>query len=314
MKTKLVAIVGPTAVGKTALGVALAKALDGEVINGDASQVYKGMDIGTAKITADETEGVPHYLIDIVSPEQTYTAFDFQTDARRQIADISARGKLPIIVGGTGLYIKAATYDYRFADEPETNQSMREAYQTLASLEGPAALHERLRSVDPGAAEAIHPNNIKRVIRALEKYETTGLRAEERDEQTAGPLYDLVTVGLTMDRDKLYQRINDRVDQMVAAGLEKEARALYDRGLFERTALQSIGYKEWLGYFTGAMSFAETVDLIKKHTRRFAKRQYTWFNHQMDVKWFDISHPSDRSQNFSKIIQFVAGKLEERSK
>jgi len=308
VNVKLCVVVGPTAVGKTAVGVRLAKALNGEVINGDASQVYKGLDIGTAKISPEEADGVPHHLIDLLPPEASYSAADFQRDARKAIADVAARGRLPILVGGTGLYIKAAIYDYRF-DEAAPDPELRRRLEERAVREGTDKLYERLKEIDPEYAQRVHPNNVKRIVRALERYHLTG-RPPSAAEGASRPLYEAAVIGLTMPRDALYRRIEDRVDKMIAAGLVDEARQLYDRGLADAQSTQSIGYKELFGYFQGLYSLDEAIGLIKRNTKRLAKRQYTWFRRQMDVTWFDAK---DVETNFFKILQFVAGKLKFKS-
>lgn len=308
--TQVAVIVGPTAVGKTALGVQMAKMLDGEVINGDASQVYQDMNIGTAKVTPEEAEGIPHHLLDIVPPSAPYTVADFQEDCRQAIDDIQRRGKLPILVGGTGLYVKAALYDYRFTQDPG-DPALRKELESFAFEKGNIALHQKLIEVDQTAAEKIHPNNVQRVIRALEKVKLNKKTDDQVDSEPPKPLYKLVVAGLTMDRKELYNRIDQRVDAMVAQGLVNEAKGFYDIGLSGTQSMQSIGYKELFRYFDGEISYDEAVRLIKRNTRHFAKRQLTWFRHQMDVNWFDVN---DSNINFSKIIKIVAGKLDLKSK
>jgi tRNA dimethylallyltransferase len=304
MKTKVAVVVGPTAVGKTALGIQLAQALSGEIINGDASQVYRDLNIGTAKVTKEEAALIPHHLIDIVPPEAPFTVADYQQKARQEIQAITDRGKLPIIVGGTGLYIKAALYDYRFDDQGE-DPELREALSEWAKREGHEVLYRKLLDLDPKAAEKIHPNNVKRVIRALEKA-MSGKGGGHAPSAGPVPLYETAVVGLTMDRTDLYNRINRRVDEMIDKGLIQEAKDLYDRGLSGCQSVQSIGYKELFRYFDGELTLPEAISLIKRNTRRFAKRQMTWFRHQMPVTWFDAS---EAKINFSKILDFIAGKL-----
>lgn len=310
VEKKVAVIVGPTAVGKTALGVNMAKALNGEVINGDASQVYKEMDIGTAKVTEEEADGVPHHLLDIVEPDESYTVADFQKDARKAIDAIHSQGKLPILVGGTGLYVKAALYDYQFT-ETASDPHLRKELELYAKENGNLALHQRLVTLDPIAAGRIHPNNVQRVIRAIEKKLLSSEIEDDAEPDPPKPLYDLAVVGLTMDREALYKRIDQRVDVMMAEGLMNEARDFYHRGLSGSQAMQSIGYKELFRYFDQEVTLEEAIRLIKRNTRHFAKRQLTWFHHQMNVTWFDVSDPSI---NFSKIINFVAGKLGQESK
>ncbi|RYM05644.1 tRNA (adenosine(37)-N6)-dimethylallyltransferase MiaA [Sporolactobacillus sp. THM7-7] len=310
MREKVVVIVGPTAVGKTKLSIILAKRFAGEIINGDAMQVYRGLNIGTAKITADEAEGVPHHLIDIRDPGEEYTAADFQKDARRVIDEVSQRGKLPILVGGTGFYVKAALFDYRFSS-PGADPAFRTEMENLVKKRGTAALHERLKAIDPKSAARIHPHNIVRVIRALEVCRATGIPfSEQRHPISETPFFDTVSIGLTMDRSALYRRINQRVDQMIQDGLLDEAHALYRRGIRTAQSVQAIGYKELFPYFDGEVSLEEAVELLKRNTRRYAKRQLTWFRRQMAIHWFEMTdEPSGFSKTAEEIIQFIMRNL-----
>lgn len=312
--TRCVVIVGPTAVGKTRLGIEVAKAFGGEVINGDAMQVYRGLNIGTAKVTPEEADGIPHHLIDILEPTEDYTVAAFQKDARRLITSLNHEGKLPVLVGGTGLYVKAALYDYQF-NEASEDPDLREALQKRAEEEGPEVLYKKLLEVDPGAAERIHPNNLQRVIRALEIFQKTG-KAMSEHLPTESPklVMDPVVIGLTMDRPLLYERINNRVDQMIQQGLVEEAKSLYDRGVRKTQSVMAIGYKELFGTFDGEYSLEEAIELIKKNSRRFAKRQLTWFRHQMPIEWFDVTDSLDSfEKKIEEIIYFIAGKFEKKS-
>ncbi|GGE45769.1 tRNA dimethylallyltransferase [Pullulanibacillus camelliae] len=308
MKHDLIVIVGPTAVGKTKLSIELAKAFNGEIINGDAFQVYRGMDIGTAKITPEEMEGIPHHLLDIVDPGDTYTVSDFQRDARRQIQAIHQRGKLPILVGGTGLYINAVLYkNYTFQDEPH-NPAFRKELERFAAEHGSKALYQRLLETDRHAAKSIHPNNVKRVIRAIEKARNPSLEPEA--EKVKEPLYRHLVIGLSMNRDELYARINHRVELMMAQGLMKEVESLAEQQLQNSQAAQAIGYKELFPVFSGHYDQAEAVRLIKRNSRRFAKRQMTWFKHQMQVHWFSMDQVEQTfTKKVTKIMEFVAGKM-----
>lgn len=298
MRDKLIAIVGPTGVGKTKLSIIAAKHFGGEVINGDASQVYRGLDIGTAKITPHEAEGVPHHLIDIRDPEEEYTVADFQRDARLAVREISSRRKLPILVGGTGFYVKAALFDYRFSSIG-ANQAYRREMEAFVEQEGGEALHERLKAVDPDSAARIHPHNVVRVMRALEVYRETGRPFSGQQLAVPGdPIFDAVLVGLTMERSLLYERINQRVDQMMTDGLLDEVQSLYKRGLRESKALQAIGYKEFFPYFEGSISLDQAIDRLKQNSRRYAKRQFTWFRRQMNIHWFEVD---DSISGFSKV-------------
>lgn len=309
MKEKVIVIVGPTAVGKTRLSIELAKRFCGEIINGDAMQVYCGLNIGTAKISAEEAQGIPHHLIDIRRPEEPYTVAEFQTDARRKISELSDRGKLPVLVGGTGLYIKAALFDYKFSTVGE-DASLRTALSQFARREGAAALHARLKKVDPVSAERIHPHNVKRVIRALEVCCRTGRPFSQMQERTGDrPLFDAMIIGLTMDRPLLYRRIDERVERMIETGLVDEARRLYDCGIRSGQAVQAIGYKEFFPYFDGLITLDRAIETLKKNSRHYAKRQFTWFRRQMDVQWFDMT---DSLVHFSKKAEEIAAFVSER--
>ena len=271
-------IVGPTAVGKTKMSIELAKQLNGEIISGDSMQIYRGMDIGTAKATMDERQGIPHHLIDEKNPDEPYSVAAFQQTVRAKMEEIKSRGKLPIIVGGTGLYIKSVLYDYEFAGESESKE------------------------IDEAGAKDIHPNNRKRVIRALEIYETSGVKKSEMiEKQEHKMIYDACLIGLTDDRNVLYDRINKRVDTMYETGLVEEVKALFDEGIpAESQSIRAIGYKELYDYFKGLISLEESKELIKRNSRRYAKRQYTWFNNQMDVTWFKVD-----VQHFDKTVKEV---------
>ena len=291
-------IVGPTAVGKTKMSIELAKQLNGEIISGDSMQIYRGMDIGTAKATMDERQGIPHHLIDEKNPDEPYSVAAFQQTVRAKIEEIKSRGKLPIIVGGTGLYIKSVLYDYEFAGESESKEVDEAKYGHLSNEE----LHAKLAAVDEAGAKDIHPNNRKRVIRALEIYETSGVKKSEMiEKQEHKMIYDACLIGLTDDRNVLYDRINKRVDTMYETGLVEEVKALFDEGIpAESQSIRAIGYKELYDYFKGLISLEESKELIKRNSRRYAKRQYTWFNNQMDVTWFKVD-----VQHFDKTVQEV---------
>ena len=291
-------IVGPTAVGKTKMSIELAKQLNGEIISGDSMQIYRGMDIGTAKATMDERQGIPHHLIDEKNPDEPYYVAAFQQTVRAKMEEIKSRGKLPIIVGGTGLYIKSVLYDYEFAGESESKEIDEAKYGHLSNEE----LHAKLAAVDEAGAKDIHPNNRKRVIRALEIYETSGVKKSEMiEKQEHKMIYDACLIGLTDDRTVLYDRINKRVDTMYETGLVEEVKALFDEGIpAESQSIRAIGYKELYDYFKGLISLEESKELIKRNSRRYAKRQYTWFNNQMDVTWFKVD-----VQHFDKTVKEV---------
>ena len=281
----VVAIIGPTASGKTALSIELASWLDGEIINGDAMQVYRRLDIGTAKITEPEMQGIPHHLLDIKEPTESFSVAEYQQLVRAKIEEITARGKMPIIVGGTGLYVQSVLYDFHFTKD-EIDEEARKAYYEELEKVGPEAMHARLYALDPKTAETIHPNNTRRVIRALEMVELSGTsKANEEHNRGDVPLYIHLILGLDMDREKLYERINLRVDIMMEQGLLNEAKALYDEGIRDTQAVKAIGYKELFAYFDGRCDLDEAVETIKQNSRRYAKRQLTYFRNKMDVQW-----------------------------
>lgn len=286
---KLVILTGPTAVGKTALSVALAKKIGGEIISADSMQVYRGMDIGSAKVTAEEMQGVPHFLIDEFDPAEEFHVVRFQEYAKRYIREIQERGHIPILVGGTGFYIQAVLYDIDFT-ENGSDHSYREELEALAKERGAEYLHTMLASVDPASAEAIHANNVKRVIRALEFYQETGERISEHNEeerQKASP-YQFAYFVLNDARDRIYANIDYRVDLMLEHGLVDEVRHLQAQGCTrDMVSMQGLGYKEILDYLDGRCSYEEAVRVLKRDTRHFAKRQLTWFRRERDVIWVD---------------------------
>lgn len=281
----VVAIIGPTASGKTALSIKLASLLNGEIINGDAMQVYKRLDIGTAKITEEEMQGIPHHLLDIKEPTENFSVAEYQQLVRAKIEEITARGKLPILVGGTGLYIQSVLYDFHFTKD-EIDEEARQAYYAELEKVGPEAMHARLAAIDPKTAETIHPNNTRRVIRALEMAELSGTsKANEEHNRGDIPLYHHLILGIELNREILYERINLRVEMMMEKGLLEEARALYDAGIHDTQAVKAIGYKELFAYFEGRSTLEEAVEAIKQNSRRYAKRQLTYFRNKMDVRW-----------------------------
>lgn len=289
----IIVIVGPTGVGKTKLSIELAKIYNGEVINADSTQVYKNLNIATAKVTEEEKEGVIHHLIDIKNIDEDYTVYDYQKDCRKKIEEILSKNKTPIIVGGTGLYINAVLYDYKF--EQEKNDSSYEKFNN-------DELYQQLIRIDPNTN--IHKNNRKRIIRALNYYQNNNKPMSEK-ETTNNLLYDAFIVGLTTDREKLYDRINKRVDIMIENGLEKEAKKIYNTGIRSKAVMTPIGYKELFAYFDSIISREEAIELIKKRSRNYAKRQYTWFNNKLNVKWFDVNF-----DNFNKTIDDVKKYIE----
>ena len=286
-KPRVVAVGGPTASGKTALSVALARAFDGEIINADSMQIYKNLDVGTAKPSAEERQGIPHYLLDFLPPETPYSVADFTAAADPLIRDITARGRLPLVVGGTGLYITSLLSGMAFAPE-KTDPAIRARLQARADTEGGAALYAELQRIDPDYAAQVHPNNLPRVIRALELFEATGRRMSDqrREARPAEAPYHALCLCLTCrDRAVLYSRIDRRVDEMVENGVLDEARQVYDHRDAYRTAAQAIGYKEFFPYFEGTASLTECTERLKQATRNYAKRQLTWFRRQNDAVW-----------------------------
>ena len=284
----MLAVVGPTATGKTALGVALAEAFEGEVISADSMQIYKGLDVGTAKVAPDETHGIPHHAVDILEPDKPFSVADFVALAGTLEADISARGRLPILVGGTGLYVQSFLYGVRFAAE-KTPDGLREQLAAEMAEKGPEAMYKELQAADPEAAAAIHPNNQVRVLRALEHFRATGKRLSEQKAQSLPPErpYRSLVLGLDFpDRAQLYRRIDLRVDEMVRQGLLEEVQALLAAGLPPTaTAWQAIGYKQFLAAADGRCTVTEAVEEVKLRSRQYAKRQLTWLRRNPDIHW-----------------------------
>ena len=289
MKKPIVVLTGPTAVGKTELSIQLAKVIGGEIISTDSMQVYKHMDVGSAKITLEEMDGVRHYLVDELEPFDEFHVVKFQEYAKKYLNEIYAHGKIPIIAGGTGFYIQALLNDIDFTEQ-ESDSAYRKELEALAEEHGNQYLHDRLKEVDPESAEAIHPNNRKRVIRALEFYQETGRKISEHNakEQMRTSPYNFAYFVLNDERSHLYKRIDARVDKMIEDGLEAEVRRLKEMGCTkDMVAMQGIGYKEMLSYLDGSYSLEEAVYIIKRETRHFAKRQITWFKRERDVIWLN---------------------------
>ncbi len=287
MKRPLIILTGPTAVGKTETSINLAKAINGEIISADSMQVYKYMDIGSAKISKEEMQGVCHYLIDELEPDEEFHVVRFQQMAKKAMEEIYAKGKVPIVVGGTGFYIQALLYDIDFTDSDE-NSGYRAELEQLANKKGAEYLHDMLRRVDPASAEMIHANNIKRVIRALEFYEQTGQRISEHNEaeRAKESPYDFCYFVLNDDRERIYERINLRIDKMLEQGLIAEVQHLKDKGYTrDMVSMQGLGYKEILDYLNGTCTLEDAIYILKRDTRHFAKRQLTWFRRERDVIW-----------------------------
>lgn len=288
---KVIVITGPTAVGKTKLSIELAKRYNGEIINADAVQVYKGLDIGSAKVTEEEKEDIPHHLFDIKEVDEEYTIYHYQKDCRKLIKEVQGRGKTPILVGGTGLYIKAALYDYKLTEEKETN-----TYDNLTDEE----LYNKLLELDKDIV--IDKNNRRRLIRAINYYKENNKSINTNT--TNKLLYDAIFIGLTTDRRILYDKINTRVDIMIKDGLLNEVKAFYDKNVRTKPLLNAIGYREIYSYFDGNISLEEAIDKIKQNSRHYAKRQYTFFNHQLPVVWFETDY-SNFNNTVEKVINYI---------
>ncbi len=303
-RPRVVAIGGPTATGKTALSVALARQFGGEIINADSMQVYRQLSIGTAKATEEERAGIPHHLLDFLLPEQPYSVADFVASAAALVSQITERGNLPLVVGGTGLYITSLLNGVAFAPE-QTDPELRRRLQQQAEENGARFLHDRLAAVDPEYAAKVHPNNLPRVIRALELFERTGRRMSEQQQNSRPetPPYRSLCLCLTCrDRGVLYQRIDRRVDRMVAAGVLTEAELVWKNKEKYRTAAQAIGYKEFFPYFEGGQTLAECTARLKQATRQYAKRQLTWFRHQNEAVWLYVDE-GDVTQQAIQLVQ-----------
>lgn len=311
MKQPLIVLTGPTAVGKTSLSISLAKAVNGEIISADSMQVYKKMDIGSAKIRSEEMQGIPHYLVDVLEPEEEFHIVKFQQMAKKAMEDIYSRGKIPILVGGTGFYIQAVTKDIDFTEAEQENEYRKEL-EVLAKEKGGEYLHEMLKEVDPKSAEAIHSHNVKRVIRALEFYHQnqTPISAHNEEQKKNESPYRLAYFVLNMPRELLYKRIDLRVDQMLEEGLLEEVKDLQKEGCCRgMVSMQGLGYKEILDYLEGKYSLEEAVRILKRDTRHFAKRQLTWFRREQEVTWVD-KEKFDYEEN--QILAFMLAVCKEK--
>ena len=305
-KTRILVIAGPTASGKSALAMKLAESLEGEIISCDSMQVYRGMDIGSAKPTAEEQARNPHHLIDVADPKEEFSAAKYAGMAREAIGDIAGRGKLPVVCGGTGLYLNGILYEMDFGDGPKDSR-LRGTLERRAEEEGGEALHRELAQRDPDAAARIHPNNVKKIIRALERLELGEERVQEfQDIRKENPDIDPVLIGLTMDRSVLYGRIDRRVDVMMERGLLEEVRRLTASGLTaEDISMQGIGYKELIAFLSGETALDEAVDQIKKNTRHYAKRQLTWFRRYPDMTWFDLTGVESTEEAAEDVLRWL---------
>ena len=309
-KKPMIILTGPTAVGKTDLSIQLAKAIKGEIISADSMQVYRHMDIGSAKVTPEEMDGVPHHLIDVLEPEEEFNVVVFQKLAKEALTGIYERGHIPIIVGGTGFYIQALLYDIDFT-ENDGDTAIRRELEKLAQTQGAGCLHQMLQEIDPESAAAIHQNNVKRVIRAIEFYRQTGKKIslhneQEREKQSP---YQFLYYVLDTDRKTLYERIDRRVDLMMEHGLVDEVKHLADMGCTrDMVSMQGLGYKEILDYLSGEIPLEEAVYILKRDTRHFAKRQITWFKRERDVRWLELEQfQNDRKKVLEHILDEIEG-------
>ena len=309
-KKPMIILTGPTAVGKTDLSIQLAKAMNGEIISADSMQVYRHMDIGSAKVTPEEMDGVPHHLIDVLEPEEEFNVVVFQKLAKEALTGIYERGHIPIIVGGTGFYIQALLYDIDFT-ENDGDTAIRRELEKLAQTQGAGCLHQMLQEIDPESAAAIHQNNVKRVIRAIEFYRQTGKKIslhneQEREKQSP---YQFLYYVLDTDRKTLYERIDRRVDRMMEHGLVDEVKHLADMGCTrDMVSMQGLGYKEILDYLSGEIPLEEAVYILKRDTRHFAKRQITWFKRERDVRWLELEQfQNDRKKVLEHILDEIEG-------
>lgn len=308
-KQKIVLIAGPTGVGKTASSVILAKKMNTEIISCDSMQIYKGMDIGTAKVTETEADGVIHHMTDVINPDESFSVCDYVSMAMPIVRDINERGKIPLLVGGTGLYADSLIKGIEFSKEAPSDEPYRREMEKQAEEKGNEYIHGILRAVDPETAENIHPNNVKRVIRALEYYHVSGRRISDynRETQSIPSPYDSVRIYLTRDRENMYRRIDERVDMMIKGGLVDEVKSLIDRGFTKSaTAMQALGYKEIVSYLTGEITLPEAIEKIKTDTRHYAKRQLTWFRRDKDGIWLDldtVSSPARAAEKCHEIIE-----------
>ncbi len=311
MKKPLIVLTGPTAVGKTKLSIALAKAVNGEIISADSMQVYRYMDVGSAKITPDEMDGVPHHLVDVLDPTEDFNIVLFQQLAKKSMEEIYSKGRIPILVGGTGFYIQAITRDIDFT-QSEQDDSYRKELEALAAEKGSSFLHDMLASVDPKSAEDIHENNVKRVIRALEFYKQNGTRISEHNEEQKEHVspYNLAYFVLNAPRPLLYERIDARVDEMLKNGLVEEVKNLQRMGCHrEMVSMQGLGYKEILSWLGGEYPYEEAIRILKRDTRHFAKRQLTWFRREGEVTWVD----KDKfDYNDSRVLDYMLSVCREK--
>ena len=311
MKPKVIVIVGPTAVGKTKLSIDLAKLFDTEIVSADSMQIYKYMDIGTAKPTMAEMSGIKHYMIDEVDPTVEFSVAQYKERAEKYLDEIIAKGKTPIVIGGTGLYINSLIYNIQFS-ESINDLDYRIQLMESANIKGNEWLHNLLVDVDPESAQRLHSNDVKRIIRALEVYKVTGetMTYHQSVSRLTPSKYDFIIIGLSMDRESLYERINKRVELMVLQGLIEEVTTLVEKGYSKNlTSMQGIGYKEIINYLEGNATLDDAIEIIKQESRRYAKRQFTWFRRVEGIRWFDITN-IDYKNIFKTVHEYVAQNME----
>lgn len=307
MNNRIIVLVGPTAVGKTYTSVELAKKFNTEIISADSMQIYKYMDIGTAKVTEDEKQGIPHHMIDIIYPDENYSVLEFKNDAEILIDKLLMDNKTPVIVGGSGLYVNSLIYDLHFG-KVKSDLKIRDYYTSMYNEHGEDYLYNKLIEVDPESADKIHKNNVKRVIRALEVHDITGKKFSQMntDIRKKSDKYEPILIGLSMDRKILYERINERVDNMINDGLIDEVKGLLNKGYNKNlVSMQGIGYKEIVDYLEGHIELEESINILKRNTRRFAKRQFTWFLNDENVKWFNISTVKEIDKSVQEIYTYI---------
>ena len=306
-RENLLVLLGPTAIGKTDVSINLAKEIKGEIISADSMQIYKYMDIGSAKVTEEEMQGVEHHLVDILYPDEEFTVANYKSRAKELITKINNKNKIPIIAGGTGLYINSLVYDLNFT-KVAANEDFRSRLEAIAEVKGNEYLHQELAKIDEESSLKISPNDQKRVIRALEIYEVTGKTMSEYNKDFRKPIedYNLVMIGLNMDRTKLYERINLRVDIMIENGLVDEVRSILSKGYSkDLVSMQGIGYKEVIMYLEDELTLEESIELIKKKSRNYAKRQLTWFRRDYRIKWMNLDNYSDKESLTKDIIEYT---------
>lgn len=305
MKKPLIVILGPTAVGKTNIAIKVAQKISGEIISADSMQIYRYMDIGTAKPTMEERKGIPHYLIDIICPDESFSVADFRQEAEQLINDIEKRGNFPMLVGGTGLYLSALTEQF-FFPEIATDWELREGLRRQAEIHGTTYIHNKLQAIDPITAARLHPNDLRRVIRAIEIYQLTGLPLSVQPKKEKRSNYQIINIGLIRPRQEIYERINKRVEEMIGQGLVDEVHRLLDMGYNEDlVSMQGLGYRQIIPYLKNSCSLERSIELLKRDTRHFAKRQLTWFRRNESIQWIELNNYKRDSEVMTEIFEII---------